>query len=294
MKTKNNRLERVEKEAIIKSISSFMATPLVETSQARGVFSPESLSSGTEGHHASHALTFFSYMAYNAAKGKSIKQHLLKRLISHLMALREFIERPELNNLVRSLVESVAVQYGKFHEDAEQSAESIALWLERNQEDILMLAELYGKQSVFVKLLPVKGSVGSGEVKGTAIRDLRDRYLVEEEQMLGKLFVGYFNNKMAVLVFLIQAQKHKPDTDVVSSLRLFLDDLFHHMLDGCKQGHYRRVFLWLKRFLAKLPNVQLDQRRRAVRFVQDLYGVFGVHLNSNLRGDENEKTKKAV
>jgi len=294
MKTKNNRLERVEKEAINKSISSFMATPLVETSQARGVFSPESLSSGTEGHHASHAMTFFSYMAYNAAKGKSIKQHLLKRLISHLMALREFIERPELNNLVRSLVESVAVQYGKFHEDAEQSAESIALWLERNQEDILMLAELYGKQSVFVKLLPVKGSVGSGEVKGTAIRDLRDRYLVEEEQMLGKLFVGYFNNKMAVLVFLIQAQKHKPDTDVVSSLRLFLDDLFHHMLDGCKQGHYRRVFLWLKRFLAKLPNVRLDQRRRAVRFVQDLYGVFGVHLNSNLRGDENEKTKKAV
>jgi len=294
MKTKNNRLERVEKEAINKSISSFMATPLVETSQARGVFSPESLSSGTEGHHASHAMTFFSYMAYNAAKGKSIKQHLLKRLISHLMALREFIERPELNNLVRSLVESVAVQYGKFHEDAEQSAESIALWLERNQEDILMLAELYGKQSVFVKLLPVKGSVGSGEVKGTAIRDLRDRYLVEEEQMLGKLFVGYFNNKMAVLVFLIQAQKHKPDTDVVSSLRLFLDDLFHHMLDGCKQGHYRRVFLWLKRFLAKLPNVRLDQRRRAVRFVQELYGVFGVHLNSNLRGDENEKTKKAV
>ena len=140
----------------------------------------------------------------------------------------------------------------------------------------------------------IEGDGKTGQEKGTAIRDLRDRYLVEEEQMLGKLFVGYFNNKMAVLVFLIQAQKHKPNADVVNSLRLFLDDLFHHMLDGYKQGHNRRVFLWLKRFLAKLPNVRLDQRRRAVRFVQDLYGVFGVHLNSNLRGDENEKTKKAV
>lgn len=130
----------------------------------------------------------------------------------------------------------------------------------------------------------IEGDGKTGQEKGTAIRDLRDRYLVAEEQLLGRLFVGYFNNKMAVLVFLIQAQKHKPDTKVVSSLSLFLDDLFHHMLDGSKQGRYRRVFLWLKRFLWKLPNVRSDQRRRAGRFIQDLYGVFGVHLNSNLRG----------
>jgi hypothetical protein len=140
----------------------------------------------------------------------------------------------------------------------------------------------------------IEGDGKTGQEKGTAIRDLRDRYLVEEEQMLGKLFVGYFNNKMAVLVFLMQVQKHKPDAKVVSSLCLFLDDLFHHMLEGPKQGRYRRVFLWLKRFLTRLPNVRADQRRLASRFVQDLYDVFGVHLNLNLRGDENEKTKKAV
>ena len=123
-----------------------------------------------------------------------------------------------------------------------------------------------------------------GQVKGTAIRDLRDRYFVEEEQMLGKLFVGYFNNKMAVLVFLIQAQRHNPDSKVISGMCFFLDDLFHHMLADSKQKRYRRVFLWLKRFLQKLPKVRVDQRERAVLFIQNLYDVFGLHLNSNLRG----------
>ena len=113
------------------------------------------------------------------------------------------------------------------------------------------------------------------QAKGTAIRDLRDRYLVEEEQMLGKLFIGYFNNKMAVLVFLAQAQRHRPDSKVISGMCFFLADLYHHMLADSKQKRYRRVFLWLKRFLQKLPNVRLDQRERAVRFIQELYDVFG-------------------
>ena len=41
------------------------------------------------------------------------------------------------------------------------------------------------------------------EVTGTAIRDLRERHLALEEQCLGQLFKGFFNNKMTVLVFLI-------------------------------------------------------------------------------------------
>ena len=140
----------------------------------------------------------------------------------------------------------------------------------------------------------LEGEEKTGQEKGTAIRDLRDRYLVGEERSLGRLFVGYFNNKMAVLVFLIQAQRHKPDAKAVSNLSHFLDDLFRHMLDGSKQGRYRRVFLWLKRFLLKLPDVRSDQRRRAGRFIQDLYDVFGVHLSSSCEGGNNEKTKKAI
>lgn len=122
------------------------------------------------------------------------------------------------------------------------------------------------------------------QANGTAIRSLQDRYLVTEEQLLGKLFIGYFNNKMAVLVFLIQAHIHNPDSEVISSMCFFLDDLFHHMLADTEQKRYRRVFLWLKRFLQKLPRVRIDQRERAVQYIQDLYAVFGCHLNSSLRG----------
>ncbi|MEI7752276.1 MAG: hypothetical protein WCJ71_09340 [Candidatus Omnitrophota bacterium] len=133
----------------------------------------------------------------------------------------------------------------------------------------------------------IKNSVVSDNQEqgnGTAIRSLQDRYLVAEEQLLGQLFVGCFNNKMAVLVFLIQVQGHKPENSVIFGMNYYLDDLFHQLPDSSKQERCRRVFLWLKRFLEKLPNVRLDQRRSAVHFVQELYGVFGVHLNSSLRG----------
>ena len=123
-----------------------------------------------------------------------------------------------------------------------------------------------------------------GQVKGAAIQCLQDRYLVEEQQMLGKLFEGYFNNKMAVLVFLIQAQRHHPDSKVISSMCFFLDDLYHHMLADSEKKRCRRWFFWLKIFLRQLPNVRVDQRERAVRFISDLYDVFCFNLKFNLMG----------
>lgn len=122
------------------------------------------------------------------------------------------------------------------------------------------------------------------EVNGTAIRGLRERHLALEEQLLGQLFKGYFNNKRTVLVFLIQTKQHKPESGVVNGVCCFLDDLYHHMLADSKQKRYRRVFFWLKRFVRKLPNVKTSQRNSAVEFVKDLYGVFGIHPKSEITG----------
>ena len=122
------------------------------------------------------------------------------------------------------------------------------------------------------------------EVTGTAIRDLRERHLALEEQCLGQLFKGFFNNKMTVLIFLIQAKQHKPEARAVNGVCCFLDDLYHHMLVDAKQKRFRRVFLWLKRFVQKLPNVKVSQRSRALDFVQDLYDVFGIHPKSGTTG----------
>jgi len=121
------------------------------------------------------------------------------------------------------------------------------------------------------------------EVNGTAIRDLRGQHLALEEQCLGQLFKGYFNNKMTVLVFLIQAKQHKPEAGVVTGVCCFLDDLYHHMLADSKQIRFRRVFIWLKKFVRRLPNVKASQRDRAVDFVQALYDVFDINLKSEIR-----------
>lgn len=280
METKDRGLEKIQKMCIKKSISGFIAVPQPEVAQTREVFSRECLSAGTEGHHASHVLTFLSYMAYNAAKGKDVKQHLLKRAIHHLTALQEFIERPELNELVKSVLDSVNMQYGKFHEDAEQSAKGITVWLVRNQKNILRLAEFYGKQSVFDKLLPVKGPIGLIGVEGTAIRERLECHSVMGEQHLSMLFHGYFNNKMTLLVFLIQIKRHRLNEKSAQLACGFLDDMYRHMLPERLQKKYRLVFLWLKKFFLRLPDVTAEQRSKASRFIRSLYDVFGVNLNT--------------
>ena len=122
------------------------------------------------------------------------------------------------------------------------------------------------------------------EVNGTEIRGLRDRHLVTDERLLGQLFKGYFNNKMSVLIFLIQAKQHKPDARLVSSMCCFLDDVYRHMLAHSSQKRYCRVFLWLKRFIQKLPDVKTSQRGRALDFIRVLYEVFGINLKSEITG----------
>ena len=122
------------------------------------------------------------------------------------------------------------------------------------------------------------------EVTGTAIRDLRERHLALEEQLLGQLFKGFFNNKMTVLIFLIQVKQHKPEARVLNGVCCFLDDLYHHMLADSKRKRYRRVFLWLKRFVQKLPNVKTSQRDRALDFVQALYEAVGIDPKPEIKG----------
>ena len=288
------RLERVEEISINKSICSPEAYSSEFLGQATALFTPGYAPLASEAHHASHVLTFYSYMAYNSKLGKGVSSHLLERIIHHLSALREFVEESGLSELVAMLYTSTRNEHKRFPRNGEQHCQLVRSWLGKNQEAILRLAEHYHKKEVFDGLLPMPVSVGINKSEGTAIHDRRDRYLVEEEQSLRRLFVGYFNSKMAVLVFLIQAQRHRPEKAAILGMRYFLDDLFNHLLDSSKQVRCRRVFLWLKRFLGKLPNVRLDQRRRAVRFIQDLYDVFGVQINSNLREDKNENSKEGI
>ena len=122
------------------------------------------------------------------------------------------------------------------------------------------------------------------QAKGTAIRDLQERHFVLDEHKICGLFHGYFNNKMTLLVFMIQSSRSRSDNKLAQSACGFLNDVFHHMLEPNLQRKYHLVFLWFRKFIMKLPNVTTSQRNKALGFIRLLYDVFGIQLKSNIGG----------
>jgi hypothetical protein len=120
------------------------------------------------------------------------------------------------------------------------------------------------------------------QARGTAIQDLQERNFVMDEHKISQLFTGYFNNKMTLLLFLIQAKKVKPNPVLVGTVHGFLDDMFRHMFEGSLQKRYKRIFKWLKLFFGKLPDVSVYQRDRAKEFVRAIYDAFGMHLKDDV------------
>ena len=122
-------------------------------------------------------------------------------------------------------------------------------------------------------------SYGPQGLEGTAIRDLQERSFVMDERKISQLFTGYFNNKMTLLVFLAQAKTRRLNEKSASLVCGFLDDMYRHMLPDGLQRKYRLVFLWLRKFFFKLPDVTAAQRSKAIAYIRSLYEVFGINLN---------------
>lgn len=113
----------------------------------------------------------------------------------------------------------------------------------------------------------------------------RDQAGIRDESSLGLLFKAYFNNKMTVLIFLCCAVRHTPEEKNMNGIYGFLDDLYHHMMEGDVQRRYRRKLIWLKGFLRKLPNVRPLQRLKAIELIRSFYDVFGIELKTVSGGD---------
>jgi len=131
----------------------------------------------------------------------------------------------------------------------------------------------------------LKNPVGADrqvQKKGTAIPGPQERSFVMDEHKISQLFVSYFNNKMTLLLFLVQATNIKPNPLLVERVNSFLDDIARHMFEGSLQKRYRLLFKWLKRFFKKLPDVSVYQRDKARDFIRAIYDVFGLHLKSDV------------
>ncbi len=117
--------------------------------------------------------------------------------------------------------------------------------------------------------------------KRTTVPGLRARVSTRAEQPADPSFAAYFNNKMTLLLFLVQAQKVKPNPALVTTVQSFLDEMFCRL--GERPRHrYRRMFQWLARFFRKLPDVTVYQRDRAKDFIRAVYDAFGLYLKNEI------------
>lgn len=102
------------------------------------------------------------------------------------------------------------------------------------------------------------------------------------QEKVASLFTAYFNNKMTLLLLMLQKKRAQPDT--LSSMRavIFLDDLYRHMLRPSQQAQYARIFQWLMLFYRRYPHVKPAQTQRAGEYLRLLYKLFGFEIKMDI------------
>jgi hypothetical protein len=122
----------------------------------------------------------------------------------------------------------------------------------------------------------------SANGKRQGVSDRRSSSGLASDGTISQLFRAYFNNKMTLLIFLIQAKTLKLNSQTVEEISRFLDDIFHHMLIGEAQRQYQEAFEFLKSFFRALPDVSQEQRDLAKEFIRDLYQAVGIDLKADI------------
>lgn len=95
---------------------------------------------------------------------------------------------------------------------------------------------------------------------------------------LEEVFIAYFNNRMMVLLMLIEHPEISRDVLSVQRQRFFLEDLYHHFLPSHCPSKYRKAFEWLFRFLTIYPHVSPRRIYQAIGMVGLIYEAFGLEL----------------
>lgn len=106
---------------------------------------------------------------------------------------------------------------------------------------------------------------------------------------LNELFLGYFNNRMTVLLMMIEHPEIARAMNNVARQRFFLEDLYHHFLPPHTRPKYFRAFEWLFLFLKRYPFVGPRKIYRALQMVGLIYEAFGLELPSRIEAVRLEK-----
>lgn len=118
------------------------------------------------------------------------------------------------------------------------------------------------------------------------------------EELTGKtleaLFWAYFNNKMTVLLMMIEHPELAKSTISAEKQKMFLHDLYHHFLDCHAPTKYHHAFKWLNRYLGRYPEVHYSEVYRAIKMVSLIYEAFGKKLDSRIEAMRIEKESVKV
>ena len=106
---------------------------------------------------------------------------------------------------------------------------------------------------------------------------------------LPELFQAYFNNRMMILLMMIEHPEISRDVLSVERQRFFLHDLYHHFLPPHCELKYRRAFEWLFGFLDRFPRVTPQRIYQALQKVHLIYEVFGFELPRRMESGRLER-----
>lgn len=106
---------------------------------------------------------------------------------------------------------------------------------------------------------------------------------------LEHLFWAYFNNKMTVLLMLIEHPVIARRALSPEKQKAFLFDLYHHFLPSDSDRKYHHAFRWLERFLNQYPEVHYREIAKAIQMVALIYEAFGRKLHPRLEAIRLER-----
>ena len=106
---------------------------------------------------------------------------------------------------------------------------------------------------------------------------------------LSSLFRAYFQNKMMILLLMIEHPVISRSALAVEKQKMFLHDLYHHFLPLGTPPKYHRVFRWLNLFLDRYPDVSPRRTYRAIEMVGLVYEAFGMKLHERMEAVRIER-----
>lgn len=106
---------------------------------------------------------------------------------------------------------------------------------------------------------------------------------------LEPLFWAYFNNKMMILLMMIEHPVIAKSVLSVEKQKAFLSDLYHHFLPPHTPSKYHHAFKWLGLFLDRYPDVGPRRIHQAIEMVGRIYEAFGLKLDKRLEAVRIER-----